>query len=53
MCGSIAVRGRSGDALNPCAAGGAGPVKGAVETAVGSLRFFFTRCGNYGIVNLQ
>ena len=39
MCGSIAVRGRGGGALNPRGDGGAGPAKGAAETAVGSLRF--------------
>lgn len=39
MCGSIAVRGRDGDVLNPCADGGGGEVKRAAETAVGSFRF--------------
>lgn len=47
------ARGRGGGALNPRGDGEAGAVKRAVETAVESLRFFFTRCGNHGIVNLQ
>ena len=50
MCGSAAARGRGGDTLNMCGDGGAGAVKRAVETAVESLRFSFTRCGNHGIV---